>query len=72
MKNQTYTLIFSEEELRMVDSCMFMLGYLSSQAAALDEIHGGLAAVTDMAYRQADRLSGRLYAAMHRQHSHTV
>lgn len=72
MNGQTYTLTFGEEELRMIDACMFMLGYLGSQAAALDEIHGGLATVTDMAYRQADALSGRLYAAVYRQHRHAA
>ncbi|STZ75543.1 hypothetical protein [Bergeriella denitrificans] len=63
MAQQTYTLTFSDDDLKHLDIAYFTLNYLAGTGADLDLIQGGLAALTETACQHLEHLYGAMYTA---------
>lgn len=64
MSNKTYTLTFSDDDLKNLDIAYFTLNYLGTFQGDLDCMQGGLCAVTENAIAKIEAISGLFYNAI--------
>lgn len=64
MDKQTYTLTFTDQDIKAMNILVFTLNLLSRHENRVDELEEGLSAVVETAREKADALIGRLYQAV--------